>query len=93
MENGWKLFAMIAVSGTVVGGGAGTLTGALAGEERVRQMIAASPEIVVVRTIQSEIRNDVAALSEEQRATQKEVSEINRKLDRLLFIVEEAAGP
>lgn len=91
MDNGWKMAAMLALGGTVVGGGAGSLTGAFAGEERVRQMIASSPEIAVVRAIQSEIRDDVALLSDEQRATAKEVQEVNRKLDRLLYIAERTA--
>ena len=91
MDNGWKMAAMLALGGTVVGGGAGSLTGAFAGEERVRQMIASSPEIAVVRAIQSEIRDDVALLSDEQRLTAQEVQEVNRKLDRLLYIAERTA--
>lgn len=79
--------AVLAVGGTL-GGGAGSISGALAGEERVRALISGSPEIAVVRTIQAEIRDDVGVLSEEQRSTAAEVGEINRKLDRLLFIVE-----
>ena len=84
----WKFAAMLALGGTI-GGGAGTLTGAMAQEDRVRSIVAASPQIAVIRAIQLEIRQDVEDLSIEQKATGEKVSEVDRKLDRLLFIAEQ----
>ena len=84
----WKFAAMLALGGTL-GGGAGTLTGAMAQEDRVRSIVAASPQIAVIRAIQLEIRQDVEDLSIEQKATGEKVSEVDRKLDRLLFIAEQ----
>lgn len=83
----WKVIAMLALGGTL-GGGAGTLTGALAQEDRIRTIVSASPEIAVIKAIQQEIRQDVEALSIDQKATGAKVSEVDRKLDRLLFIAE-----
>lgn len=83
----WKFAAMLALGGTI-GGGAGTLTGAMAQEDRVRSIVAASPQIAVIRAIQLEIRQDVEDLSIDQQATGEKVSEVARKLDRLLFIAE-----
>jgi len=88
----WKIVAMLALGGTL-GGGAGTLTGALAQEDRVRTIVAASPEIAVIKAIQQEIRQDVEALAVEQKVTGDKVSEVDRKLDRLLFIVEQNGDP
>lgn len=89
MENGshWKLVALLAVGGTI-GGGAGSMTGAMAGDDRVRRLIAQSPELAIVKTIQAEIRDDVAELSVRQRETTEQVVEANRKMDRLLYIIE-----
>ena len=83
----WKIIAMLALGGTI-GGGAGTITGALAQEDRVRAIVSASPEIAVIQAIQQEIRQDVEALGLEQKATTQKVGEVDRKLDRLLFIAE-----
>ena len=90
-NGGWKIVAMLAVGGTI-GGGSGMLTGAMAGDERVRQLIAQSPELAVVKTIQAEIRDDVAELSLRQRQTTEQVAEANRKMDRLLYIIEGNGG-
>jgi len=88
----WKIVAMLALGGTL-GGGAGTLTGALAQEDRVRSIVSASPEIAVIKAIQQEIRQDVEELGVDQRATGDKVIEVDRKLDRLLFIAEQGRDP
>ncbi len=82
---------MLALGGTL-GGGAGTLTGALAQEDRVRTIVSSSPEIAVIKAIQQEIRQDVEEISARQRETGDKVIDVDRKLDRLLFIAEQGGG-
>ena len=60
---------------------------------RLDAIVAASPEIAVIKAIQQEIRQDVEALAVEQKVTGDKVSEVDRKLDRLLFIVEQNGDP
>ena len=84
----WRAIALL-LAGGGLGAGTGSLTGAIAQEDAVRTLVARSPEIAIIKTIQAEIRADVETLRVEQRATGDDVASIERKVDRLLFILEQ----
>jgi len=86
--NGTLRLVMLLTAGGVLGGGAGTLGGAMASDEKVREIVDNSPAVTVVRTVQAEIRADVAELKEGQREIHVEQREITRKLDRVLYVID-----
>ena len=86
----WRLVALLIAGGTI-GGGAGTIGGAFASDEKIRRMIEVSPDVAVVRTVQAEIRADDAELRDGQKEIRVEQQEIQRKLDRVLVVIEREA--
>lgn len=87
--NGSTKIMGLLLAGGLLGGGAGTLGGALASDQKIRELVESSPGVAVVKAVQAEIRADVADLREGQREIRREQRENTRKLDRLLVIVED----
>tara|TARA_B100000749_G_scaffold163541_1_gene125745 strand:- start:1256 stop:1561 length:306 start_codon:yes stop_codon:yes gene_type:complete len=83
----WKTIAILALGGGL-GAGAGSISGAWADTEAIQAMVASSPALVILQANQATIKEDLKEIRVEQKEQRATTSEIDRKLNRVLVIVE-----
>jgi len=83
----WKTVAILALGGGL-GAGAGSISGAWADQSAIQEMVAASPALVKVQANQATIKEDLKEIRVEQKEQRETTTEIDRKLNRVLVIIE-----
>lgn len=87
----WKTIAFLALGGGL-GAGAGSISGAWADTEAVQEMVASSPALVTLQANQAAIKEDLKEVKVEQKEQRAATAEIDRKINRVLVIIEREGG-
>ena len=86
--NGTMRLALALLAGGALGGGIGSISTSWADSEAVREMVAQSPALVKLEANVEAIKEDIRDVRIEQKEQRATTTEIDRKLNRVLVIIE-----